>query len=611
MSALRTVHVLPDHVANQIAAGEVVERPASVVKELVENALDAGATRVRIEVEDGGRKLIRIVDDGCGMTREDAVTALLRHATSKIAAAEDLTAIGTLGFRGEALPSIRSVSRFRLRTRTHDHDEGTVIRADGAEEPVIEPIGAPPGTEIVVEELFFNVPARRKFLKQPASEMSRIADLVDQLALAWPGVGFVLVHGGRVMADYPAEGPSSRGAQGRMLAVFGREIARRLYRVELTMGALEARGFLSEPTLQRPNATMLHLFVNGRPVRDKVIQHAVTSAYGEMMDRGRYPVGVLELCVPPELVDVNVHPAKAEVRFAETGQIHSVVQRAIRLMLAAAPWARPGEGEADVATARPLLPPIVETALPQTLPLRFAEDEREPTVPDLSPPLPGWITTAAPPVAATAATSPAIAAPDTPEAPGFFMRLEYIGQVGRCFLVCQSPSALHLIDQHAAHERVSYERLKRAWLSGSIPSQRLLFPDQLTLEPALARAAEQHAEVLQRMGFDVAPFGARDFVVTEVPAILQSKGANAVLVEVLSDLAHVGTSRGVEARLEHLLATLACHGSVRAGDKLEPEEARSLLKQMDGVELRANCPHGRPVLVSRPFDEVARWFGRT
>ena len=572
----RRVHVLPDHVANQIAAGEVVERPASVVKELVENALDAGATRVRVEVEDGGKRLIRVLDNGCGMSPEDAEAALLRHATSKVATAEDLQSIGTLGFRGEALPSIRSVSRFRLRTRTHDAEEGVTIVADGADVPVITPSGGPPGTEIVVEDLFFNLPARRKFMRASATEVGRIGDLLDQLALSWPGVHFALAHNGRAVADYPAVSDP----RARILSVLGREICRQLHPVRLVMGEMEVTGFASEPTLTRPNNGWVYTSINGRFIRDRVVQHAVSQAYGGMLDRGRFPVVVLALSMPAAAVDVNVHPTKAEVRFAESGAIHGFVERSVRLMLADTPWARPGEiVSAPTAMAR-------EAPRPEDSLLPF----ERPAL--LEPPTAG---------------SPE----PRPEPGGFFSRLEYIGQVQRCFLVCQTPDELHLIDQHAAHERVTYERLRSRWTEGRVEAQRLLFPERIDLDATLARAAETHAEALRRMGFGCEPFGGQDWVVTEVPSLLQHREPVRVLIEVLAELSEVGTSREVEGRIEHILATMACHASVRAGDEMRPDEARALLKQMDGVPLRANCPHGRPVLVSTPFTEVARWFHRT
>jgi DNA mismatch repair protein MutL len=330
----RRVHVLSDHVANQIAAGEVVERPESVVKELVENSLDAGATRVRIEVEDGGQRSIRVIDDGAGMSPDDAMTALLRHATSKVATVDDLKAIATLGFRGEALPSIRSVSRFSLRTRPHGAAEGVRITAHGADEPAVEPCGGPAGTEIVVDDLFFNVPARRKFLKQASTELQRLRGFVERIALGWPEVHFTLVHQGKVTLDFPADGD----LQARILAVLGRDVCRRLHRVELAMGDHRVQGYASEPGFTRPNPNGIYSFINGRFIRDKVVQHAITAAYAPGLERGDYPLAVLFLFVPPEAVDINVHPSKSEVRFVESGAIHGLVSRALRLMLHDAPW---------------------------------------------------------------------------------------------------------------------------------------------------------------------------------------------------------------------------------------------------------------------------------
>ena len=605
----RRIHVLSDHVANQIAAGEVVERPAAVVKELVENALDAGATRVRVEIEDGGKRLIRIIDNGCGMSAPDALTALLRHATSKVESADDLRSIGTLGFRGEALPSIQSVSRFSVRTRPHEALEGVRIVAEGALDPVSEPAGGPPGTEVVVRDLFFNVPARRKFLRRTGTEMSRISTLVDQVALGWPGVHFSLIHNGRRTAEYPADSD----LRARVLAVLGRDVCLRLHPVRLEMGQHLVHGYVSEPTLHRPNARGMFTYVNGRFVRDRVLQHAITRAYGSMLESGRYPIAVLFLALPPEAVDVNVHPAKAEVRFVESGAVHSLIERALRLTLADAPWGQPGAGEGPVGDLARTTSPTPPGAMPLFGPGLGADD-----IPDFSagegrPIAAGWAPDrsgeAAAPPTPTSTDGPA---PDGPEADGFFARLHYLGQANRCFLVCQSPGSLHVIDQHAAHERVVYERLHSAWRSRSgVQTQRLLFPVPLQLEPALARAAEQHGAALRRMGFDCEHFGGRDWVVAEIPAQLVERDPVTTLVDVLAQLADLGAADAVETRIEALLATMACHAAVRAGDDMKPEEVRALLQQMDGVPLRANCPHGRPVLASFSFGEVARWFHRT
>ncbi len=596
----RRVHVLPDHVANQIAAGEVVERPASVVKELVENSLDAGATRVTVLVEDGGKRSLRIIDNGCGMTGEDAMCALLRHATSKVQSADDLKSIGSLGFRGEALPSIRSVSKFSLRTRTRETPEGVQIIGDGAEDPQLEPCGTPPGTEITIRDLFYNVPARRKFLRTTGTEMSRISNLIDRFALGWPGVHITLKHNGRRVSEYPAD----RDLQARILAVLGRKVCHRLYGVELEMGHHRVHGYVSEPTLHRPNGRSIYTYINGRFVRDRVLQHALTQAYGNLLDRGRYPVAVLYLSVPPEAVDVNVHPAKAEVRFVESGAVHGLIERALKLTLNDAPW---GSIASSVAGGQSLPPGVAAADLPLLLGGGGPPAERgrvgrglgTDDVPEFD---------AAGPTLAPAFEG---SAPDAAGEEGFFARLEFLGQARRCYLLSQSPNGLHIIDQHAAHERVVFERLKAHYLGGRVESQRLLFPLQLELEPEHAQAAEQGLEQLRRMGFELEHFGGRDWVISEVPVLLRNHEPGALVVEVLAQLADMGTSREAEHQVEHLLATMACHASVRAGDEMKPDEARALLAQMDGIPLRANCPHGRPVIVSYPFSEVARWFNRT
>jgi DNA mismatch repair protein MutL len=627
MSAV--IYVLPDHVANQIAAGEVVERPASVVKELVENALDAGATRVRVEVADGGKRLIRVLDNGSGMSADDAVTALLRHATSKVRSAEDLRRIGTLGFRGEALPSIRSVSQFSIRTRRAEDDCGVKVVANGAEEPIVEPSGGPVGTEVTVADLFFNVPARRKFLRRTGTEMSRISAFIDQIALGWPEVHFTLIHNDRRSADYPAD----RDLQARILSVLGRDTCRKLHRISLEIGEHSVMGFTSEPTHHKPNSRGMFTYVNGRFVRDKVLQHAVTQAYGSLLDRGRYPSCVLYVNVPPEAVDINVHPAKSEVRFVESGAIHGLIERALRLTLADAPWGElgggvptrgllggdgSGFGELPLALAHPGASESQSSNLSSSSgsadyhPTDYLPTDQLPTdqLPDDH--LPGdRLPSDDVPAPGPAAASMSGSAPDEPTEPGFFSRLVYVGQVARCYLVCQSPRAMHVIDQHAAHERVVYERLRARYSAGRVDAQRLLFPMQVTLDPTLARAATEFTETINRMGFVLEPFGGSDWLVSEVPVLLADRDPCTILKDVLSELGDVGHSRQVEAHIEHLLATMACHASVRSGDELGPEEVRDLLRQMDGVPLRANCPHGRPVIVSHGLDAIARWFNRT
>ncbi len=595
------VSILPDHVANQIAAGEVVERPASVVKELVENSLDAGATHVRVEVDDGGKSLIRIIDNGSGMSEEDALLALQRHATSKVVSADDLHSINSLGFRGEALPSIRSVSRFSIRTRRSENDVGVRITADGADTPTTEPVGCPTGTDITVRELFFNTPARRKFLKRTATEMSRITELMDRFALGWPHVHFSLIHNGKRRSERPAD----RDLQARILSVLGRDVCRQLFPVRLEMGEHSVFGYTAEPSFHRPNARGMYTYINGRFVRDKVVQHAITQAYGTLLDRGRYPTCVLYLVLPPSSVDVNVHPAKAEVRFVESGAVHGLIERALRLTLADAPWGYDSEAilspssgplggmgtEADglsglfsgapragVSMESDELPPFDD---------QKAQSSEEHTE--------GY--------AASVESGP-----DTPDKPGFFKSLKFHAQIGRRYLLCESPNSLHLVDQHAAHQRVLFERLLAAWKSNTSPSQRMLFPIPMTLTPALAEAAGAYARLMQRLGLGVEPFGGAEWVITEVPDALADRDPVATASHVLRLLVQRRPGPDSDYQIEVLLAAMASHGAYRHGDELTSDAARALLVQLDGLVVDSSANSGMPVLVSHPFARIARWF---
>ncbi len=573
---------LPDHVANQIAAGEVVERPASVVKELVENALDAGAHRVAIDVEDGGKKRIRITDDGCGMTAEDAALALERHATSKVKTADDLKTIGTLGFRGEALPSIRSVSRFRLRTRPHDEIEGVLLTGDAASRPVIEPCGGPPGTEITVDDLFHNVPARRKFLRRTGTEMSRISALVDQLALGWPGVHFSLHHNGRKVANYPADSD----LRDRILAVLGREVCRSLFPVDLVIGSHRVTGYVSEPGVSRPNPKRVFTFVNGRHVRDRVLQHAITRAYADHLDRGRHPITVLYVELPPEAVDVNVHPGKAEVRFVESGAVHGLVERAIRLMLVDMPWT----SDKGPSTRSSLNEPEGELPLFDGAPAPTPEGEAGPPTPD-APPRPEFEPSPTP-------TGAVLGGPGgvVPGTAGRFGGWVALGRADS-FLVCASVNALHFVHVGKARARVVRARLDAERAAGGVVTQPLLFPVQLDLTAAQAAVLEQHTEIIAASGIGLEPFGGTDWVLTELPAAapgIRGQG----LVEAL--VATLNRGADAETRQQAVLDTVA---RLAATDGDEPTAA-ALMTALGAL------PDERleGLIATRSYAEVGRWF---
>ena len=583
------VRVLPEALANQIAAGEVVERPASVVKELLENALDAGATTVFIDIQEGGRRLIRVVDDGIGMSRGDAARAVERHATSKVRDVEDLRSIITLGFRGEALPSIASVSRFRLVTRAEGDVAGTEVRIEGGAPPSLKDAGGPVGTRVEVSDLFFNVPARLKFLKRNATEMGHITGLLTAAALGYPHVHFRLTHNGRVSLDHPV----APNLKQRIFQVLGGATTQRLFAVQLD-DTLRVRGFISEPTHTRTNQRGLHTFINGRWVRDRVVNHAIVSAYGNLLERGRYPHAVLYLHLPPDEVDVNVHPTKAEVRFVHAGRVHDAIVGACRLTLGRTPWV------GAPAPGAPLPQPPSAPVPFDVYGLKHAGSQR-----------PAAVEASVVPVAARAPEL-SLDGPDASEAGrAFFRRLRVLGQADKTFLVCEGHDGLYVIDQHAAHERVGYERIKAGYCDARLARQQLLFPLQLEFSPEESTCLNDHQEVLGRLGFEVEPFGGGTWQVTSVPALLSKADVGRLVRDVVAELTDLGQATLMEAHLELLFSTMACHSVIRAGDSLSHEEIRALLEQMDEVELGANCPHGRPVYVTLPFAELARKLHRT
>jgi DNA mismatch repair protein MutL len=585
---LRHVQVLPDALANQIAAGEVVERPSSVVKELLENALDAGATTIFVDVQEGGRRLIRVVDDGVGMSRGDAALCVERHATSKVRDVEDLRSIITLGFRGEALPSIASVSRFRLVTRADGDIAGTEVKIDGGAAALIKDAGGPIGTRVEISDLFFNVPARLKFLKRNATEMGHITGLLTAAALGYPHVHFRLSHNGRVSLDHPV----APNLKQRIFQVLGGATTQRLHAVQLD-DTLRVRGFISEPTHTRTNQRGLHTFINGRWVRDRVVNHAVVSAYGNLLERGRYPHAVLYLHLPPDEVDVNVHPAKAEVRFVQAGRVHDAIVGACRATLARTPWVGGGTSTS----------PLMETRAPvpfDVYGLRHKGGAR-----------PGSRNPVIVPVTLHRPELPLEGEEVAGGKPAFFRRLRVLGQADKTFLVCEGTDGLYVIDQHAAHERVGYERIKSGYCETRLARQQLLFPLQLEFSPQESTSLVDHQEVLGRLGFDVEPFGGDTWQVTSVPALLSRADVSRLVRDVVAELIELGQVTLMEAHLELLFSTMACHSVIRAGDVLNDEEIRALLEQMDEVDLGANCPHGRPVFVTVPFSELARKLHRT
>ncbi len=566
------IHRLSDDLANQIAAGEVVERPASVVKELVENAIDAGATRIRVEIEQGGLARIRVTDDGEGMVDEDARLALERHATSKITRIEDLQKIGTFGFRGEALPSIASVAKLVLTTRARGTDEGTELTVDGGGAPRVKPVGCAVGTSIEVRELFFNVPARRKFLKTVSTESAHVGDVVLMAALSRPDVTFVLSRDGKVAREYLRVGTKrERAAQAvgeeRLEACFGER------------GPMRLEAHLAPPERARAGAAALHIFVNGRPVKDRPLARAVAQSYGSVLEAGRFPVGVLYIDLPPESVDVNVHPRKAEVRFADGRALFDAVTRELYA------------ATSKVFAIPALGPPTRPWLKPQFIPAQtFAYDALQPHVLPLGEGL-------APQAALF--TAPA----------AFYARLRFLAQVRRTFLVCEGDDGVYILDQHAAAERVTFDRLKKGFSSRKIASQRLLIPEVLELTARDVAALEEHADEIAALGMEVRAVGPSAVAIHATPKILIRAQPERLVRDLVAELTREA-ARPFGAAADLVLATMACHGSVRAGDHLSPDEATALLAALDDVDFSGHCPHGRPVVTRLAFAELERRVGR-
>ena len=589
----RRVRVLPAEIADQIAAGEVVDRPASVVKELIENALDAGARRIAVDLEQAGTALIAVVDDGEGMNADDAVTAFARHATSKLQSVDDLGAIATLGFRGEALASIAAVSRTTLTTRRHGDLAGTQVILEHGRQISAREIGTPVGTRVEVAELFGNVPARRKFLKAPATEVGHVSELVTRTALAWPQVGVSLRHGGRVLVELAAVADDAE----RIRQVFGRERAAAMLPFAHRAGNALAHGWLSDSHLSLPSPRQVYTYVNRRYVRDKLVTHALLAGYSTLLMHGRYPAAAVFLEVPCAEVDVNVHPAKSEVRFRHGGAVHELLARGVQTRLrdqrSEAPRTTIGLG----AVAPPQIPLRIPPRADATpAPLRLVD------LPASSP-----AATAVP--YQPAAPLPAVEAEATGD--GFFANLRPLGQVFEGYLICEGREQLVLIDQHAAHERVTFERLRTAYASGLVPRQQLLVPAVVELGPREAALLGEQVSTLDAVGFEVEAYGGGAFAVRAVPALLAESDAVGLLRDVATDLVDVGRSRRLDQAAEAVVSRLACHSAVRVGQNMGPPQMRALLQAMDAVDFSGNCPHGRPAFLVLSRGDLERWFKRT
>jgi DNA mismatch repair protein MutL len=563
-----SIRLLPPAVADRIAAGEVVERPASVVKELVENALDAGARRIAVAIEGGGTARITVEDDGAGIAPAELALAVERHATSKLAD-ERLIEIATLGFRGEALPSIGAVSRLEIVSRPHGSDSGAMITVEAGAKGEVRPAAAPPGTRVTVRDLFFATPARLKFLKTARTEAEACVQAVRRLALAHPGVGFTVTLDGREALAVP---PADRS---RRIAALIPDLAAHAVEVSSERGAFALAGVIGPPSLTRATATEQHLMVNGRPVADRLLRTALRVAYGDLIAQGRHPLAVLALTLPPESVDVNVHPAKAELRFREPDAVRGFVISALRSAL---------------GTARTVAPaPAARWSPPLRLAAAATALAEAPALPLAAPPL--------------ARPVPVVPPPEHPLGAAR-------AQLLNTYIIAEtSDGAVVLVDQHAAAERLAHEALRRALEAGGVAPQTLLSPEVVELSPAAAEAVLARAEELATLGLAVEPFGGA-VLVRAVPTPLAGCDAAALLRDIAEELAETGETTMLRVRIDAVLARMACHGSLRAGRRLTPAEMDALLRQIEATPNSGTCSHGRPTWIRLDRAALERLFGR-
>ncbi len=594
------IRSLSPELVNQIAAGEVIERPASVVKELIENSLDAGARRIEIDIEEGGARLIRVRDDGVGIDVEDLPMAISAHATSKIASFEDLEKVGTLGFRGEALPSIASVSRFALTSRTADAESATRIEVDGGKPHSLRPAQHAPGTSVEIRDLFYNLPARRKFMRAERTEFNHIDDLVKSIALARDSVEIRLGNNGKIVRLYkPLRG--AEDASRRVADVLGEEFVGNSLRVDHSGAGMRLSGWVGLPTASRSQADQQYFHVNGRLVRDRVVAHAVRQAYADVLFHGRYPAFVLFLELDPQGVDVNVHPAKSEVRFRESRLIHDFLYRSLYEALAGT---RAGiQPNVDGVTTSDSGELMAHSVFRHQSGFRLGIGE----------PLADYAALLGTPSASFVAN---FAVPNGGDGAADSTELEIpplgfaIAQLHGVFVLAQNAHGLILVDMHAAHERITYERLKLAQAGEGIRSQMLLVPMMIAVSEREATIVEEQGSRFAELGLEIVRSGLQGITVRRVPTLLASGDVPQLVRDVIADFATHGSTRRIEEAGNELLSTMACHGSVRANRRLSLPEMDALLRDMEATERSAQCNHGRPTWVQLTMQELDRLFLR-
>lgn len=601
------IRILSDNLVSKIAAGEIVERPASVVKELIENSIDAGSTRIEIELEAGGKRLIKVSDDGEGMTRDDSLMSIERHATSKIKDTNDLFTVGTLGFRGEAIPSIASVSRFGMTTKTHDEVIGTAIYIEGGVVRKVEDTGAPPGTTVLVKNLFYNTPARHKFMRKTETELSNVLDIVERESLSRPGISFEVSSEGRTLLRLPAR----ESVPERVSQIYP---GVKLSPVEASGGGVRVSGFMSGPLDTRSTTQKLFTYVNGRSVRDRFLTRMIIDSYGRMLEKGKFPQGVLFIDMPPGEVDVNVHPTKNEVRFGNSRVVGNLIRESIEGLLGEAPWLggrtvnygnraefryAAGESGVEYGTGaagsdrggRVLIghPVFMRDAGPHTPYVSGATGE------PLAVPEEG------------AASENGLFA-----GAGFYSGLKVIGQLGELYIVCASEGGMILVDQHAAHERINYERLRNAHTGeGNIQAQDLLVPVVIELSPHESDVLAGCRDELASLGLTIDSFGDYAFIIRSVPALLKNSDLGGLVRDIVSEIKESGAEKSLSEKIDTVISTMACHSSIRANYELNPEKMKALLLELDKARFPHACPHGRPVARELSYADIERMFKRT
>ncbi|MDQ2076371.1 DNA mismatch repair endonuclease MutL [Marinimicrobium sp. ABcell2] len=617
---MNKIHLLNPRLANQIAAGEVVERPSSVIKELLENSLDAGATRLDIDVEAGGIKLMRVRDNGSGIAEQDLPLALSRHATSKIRELDDLEAVATLGFRGEALASISSVARLTLTSNIEDQRAGWQVVAEGRDmDTQLSPAPHPRGTTVEVRDLFFNTPARRKFLRTEKTEYNHLEEVVKRQALSRFDVAFSLRHNQRAVYNWPA-GTGRLEQERRVAQVCGPAFMEHALHVDIERDGLRLWGWVALPSFSRSQADLQHFYVNGRAIRDRLVGHAVRQAYQDVLYHGRHPAFVLYLEVDPASVDVNVHPTKHEVRFRDNRRVHGFIFSSLHHVLAQVkPGDRLGDtGAAEESLLNPTSPPLEGAAIGE-----FSQSSMSLAQAHAPAPIGGYqprpyTSPGASQVAEQMRHYGTLHQPGSSESVSLATAPEddipplgfAIAQLKNIYILAENAQGLIIVDMHAAHERITYERMKAAYAQGSIQSQPLLVPESVAVSQKEADYAEQYPETFANLGFEIQRAGPESLVVRQVPALLNRAPVAQLVRDVLSDLIEHGTSERIQERINELLSSMACHGSVRANRRLTIPEMNALLRDMEATERSGQCNHGRPTWALQSLDELDKLFMR-